>query len=158
MSVWSWPPAAGGGGGGGGGTPAAHAPTHDSGGTDPITALGTVTTKSLRSLITSIAYGAAVTLDVNLANDFAISTLTGNTTITWANAQLGNQGSVVVRQDATGGRTVTFTAPAPYVLMRDSALADLSAASSPNAFTVFTWAFVGVSPTAVLLMSKITPV
>lgn len=111
------------------------------------------------SEIRSIAYAANVALDCNLANDFAISALTGNLAISWDNAQIGNVGSLIVRQDAVGGRLVSFTPPSSFTLLRDSATTpDLVAAAGALAFTVYTWRFTGVFPTAILVVSKVVPV
>lgn len=134
--------------------PAAHASTHGDGGSDRITALGAVTAVALRVTPQTVGFAASITLNANTGNDFLIDVLTGNCTITWSNALSGNQGSVSVRQDATGGRTVTFTPPAGYTLRRDSAVADLAAAASPNAITVYTWAFFPIGGQNALIMSK----
>lgn len=110
------------------------------------------------SEIRSIAYAANVELDCNLANDFAISALTGDLAITWANAQIGNTGTLIVRQDGVGGRLVTLTPPAGFTLLRDSTVADLAAAPGAADFTRYWWAFSGVFPTAILIVGKVLPV
>lgn len=117
--------------------------------------VGRLTVDAVLEVPTNIAYAAAVTLDAAVKNDYAIGVLTGPCAITWSNPAAGRQGTVAVRQDGTGSRAVTLTAPGGWTLMRDSVLADLAAAQAANAITLYTWAFVAVGGAQVLLCSKL---
>tara|TARA_R110000765_G_scaffold141381_9_gene242265 strand:+ start:426 stop:1064 length:639 start_codon:yes stop_codon:yes gene_type:complete len=67
--------------------------------------------KSQRGVIKSVAYTSTVTLDMNQANNYQVSTLTGNLTIanpSAITAAPGQGGSVWLTQDGTGSRTVSF--------------------------------------------------
>lgn len=118
-------------------------------------ALGTVTADAFLEVPTNIPYAANVTLDAAAKNDYTIGQLTGPCAITWANPGAGRQGTVTVRQDATGNRAVTLTAPGGWTLQRDSLLSDLAAAQAANAITLYTWVFVSVGGANILLCSKV---
>lgn len=56
-----------------------------------------------------VSYTAAITLDLSARNNFIISTLTGNLSLSFINPIAGASGFIVLTQDATGGRTLTIT-------------------------------------------------
>ena len=58
--------------------------------------------------VSTVTYGATVTLDCSIADIFYIA-LTGNIAITFSNGTDGQKVEVRTKQDATGGRTVTFS-------------------------------------------------
>jgi len=122
-------------------------------------AVGRLTVDAILETPTSFAYAANVALDVGVKNDYVCSgTLTGNITFTFTNAANGRQGLLAVKQDGTGGRTVTFTAPAGWTAFRDSNTANLAAASGANAITLYSYAFLSVGGTQMLFIGKLTPV
>jgi hypothetical protein len=57
--------------------------------------------------ITTITYSASITVDWN-ASDVQIVTLTGNATINFSNPRSGGKYVLLVKQDGTGGRTITW--------------------------------------------------
>jgi hypothetical protein len=57
--------------------------------------------------ITTITYSASITVDWN-ASDVQIVTLTGNATINFSNPRAGGKYVLLVKQDGTGGRTITW--------------------------------------------------
>jgi hypothetical protein len=64
----------------------------------------------------AVSYAATVTLDVSVRDVFEIGTLTGDTTISFANSAAGYRGFIWVTQDATGGRRVGFVAPTGFTI------------------------------------------
>jgi hypothetical protein len=67
--------------------------------------------KAQRGNILDVAYASTVTLDMNLSNNFRVSALTGNLTIanpSAITAAVGQGGSIFLKQDGTGSRTVSF--------------------------------------------------
>jgi len=102
----------------------------------------------------AVTYAASIALDVAASNDFAIGLLTGNVTFTFSNPNAGRQGLILVKQDTTGGRTVTFTAPSTYTIVRDANVADLSAASAASTITLFAYAMFALGGTNYLQLSK----
>ncbi len=54
--------------------------------------------------------GTAETIDVSTNGSSDVITLTGNITLNLHNVAVGNEGQILVRQDATGSRTVTIAA------------------------------------------------
>jgi len=111
--------------------------------------LGRLTVDSILETPLAVAYAAAIALDIGAKNDHAIGLLTGPVTFTFLNAAPGRQGLIIVRQDEVGARAVTFTAPAGYVLMRDSDAADLAAA--PEVGRVTMWAYACFSVGGILV-------
>lgn len=79
----------------------------DAGGTASIPQTGLTITQSI-SPATVVTYSSTPSLDCSASNWFEI-TLTGNPTLTLANLSDGQQVSLWVNQDSSGGRTVTFT-------------------------------------------------
>jgi len=90
-----------------------------------------------RSTISSVNYGATVTLDLDTAQDFAIGALTGNLTLAnpsnIANA-VGQSGVIYLVQDGTGSRTWS---PGSQWHLRGGA-GDLSTAASAVDTLVYT--------------------
>lgn len=67
--------------------------------------------KAQRGAIVSVTYASTVTLDLNQANNFKVSPLTGNLIIANPSAIVsspGQGGSIKITQDGTGSRTVSF--------------------------------------------------
>lgn len=65
-------------------------------------------TKAQRAAVGTVAYAASVTLDLSANNHFAIA-LTGNITVANpTNLVAGQEGTITLTQDATGGRTVAW--------------------------------------------------
>lgn len=61
-----------------------------------------------RGAVTALTYGATITPDFAVANNFSV-TLTGNTTLANpTNLVAGQSGVISITQDATGGRTMAF--------------------------------------------------
>jgi len=84
--------------------PKAHANTHESGGSDAINA---------SNLFPSLYNNgnSSNSFTINWANSkLQLLTLTANCTISWANATSGRALMLELKQDATGGRTVTWPA------------------------------------------------
>lgn len=101
------------------------------------------------------AYAASITLDAAAANDFAIGLLTGNvTTLTFANAAAGRQGTVWAQQDATGSRTIAWSAPSGFTLKRDLLAADLNPQAAASSITLYSYAFVTLNAVGYLLVGK----
>ncbi len=71
----------------------------------------------LRSTVTriqTVAYAAAVTLDCSLYDIFEVGPLTGPIAITFSNPTNGQRVQVSLTQDATGGRTITWSSTIAY--------------------------------------------
>lgn len=117
--------------------------------------VGRLTVDTILETPTNIPYAATVTLDAAVKNDYTIGLLTGPCAITWSNPAAGRQGTVTVRQDATGNRAVTLTAPGGWTLMRDAAIADLTAGQAANTITLYTWSCLTVGGANILLCSKV---
>jgi hypothetical protein len=67
--------------------------------------------KAQRGKILDVAYASTVTLDLNQANNFRVSALTGNVTLanpSAITAAIGQGGSIFLQQDGTGSRSVSF--------------------------------------------------
>jgi len=54
-----------------------------------------------------LTYSSSITIDWNNGNVQSV-VLTGNTTLTFTNGQDGGKYTLIIKQDATGGRTVTW--------------------------------------------------
>ncbi len=65
-------------------------------------------TKAQRGAITALTDGATITPDLSAANNFSV-TLAGNRTLANpTNQTAGQSGAIVITQDATGSRTLSF--------------------------------------------------
>lgn len=62
----------------------------------------------LGNSIVSLTDGATITLDASLGNRFKV-TLGGNRTLSFSNISDGQKIEVIVRQDGTGGRTLSYS-------------------------------------------------
>jgi len=65
------------------------------------------TTRIAETAPASVNSGTAVTLDLTTGTVFRV-TLTGSATITFSNASGGSSATVILTNDGTAGRTVTF--------------------------------------------------
>jgi hypothetical protein len=101
-----------------------------------------------------VTYAASLTLDVAANNDFALGALTANLTLAFANAAPGRQGTIAVRQDGTGSRTVTFTAPSGYTLVRDLLVADLQPQAAASTLTLYSYVMFAIATNNFLAISK----
>jgi hypothetical protein len=97
----------------------------------------------------------AATLNTAGGGDFtATNTLTGNSTLTLTNGVDGAQGLVYVKQDATGGRTITFTITGRTIL-RDANSVDDNPESTANSLTVYSYHYVTVAGTACTRITRV---
>lgn len=97
----------------------------------------------------------AASLDVSVARNYAATnTLTGNSTITLTNGTEGSWGTILVRQDATGSRTLTFTV-AGRTQYRDLGVPDTTPYPAANGFTYYQYYFVTVNSVAQVIINKI---
>jgi hypothetical protein len=72
------------------------------------TAIAQTFTKAQRGAITALTDGATITPDFSAANNFSV-TLAGNRTLANpTNITAGQSGAIVITQDATGSRTLSF--------------------------------------------------
>ena len=98
--------------------------------------------------------GNAATIDVSVKNDFVASgTLTGNSTITLTNGSDGCQGTVYVKQDATGGRGLGFVVPGRTIL-REAGAMDSNPQQSPNTVTGYAYDFKTIGGTAYVIVER----
>lgn len=102
----------------------------------------------------AIAYNANVALPLNSYNNFVIGALTGNITFTFSNPASGKAGLIMVQQDAVGARTVTFTPPAGWTLIRDESIADLTPNIAANKITRYAYLFYTLGATQYLEITK----
>jgi hypothetical protein len=93
--------------------------------------------------ITAFAFASnAATLSLLTSKNWAASnTLTGNSTITITNGAEGDYGTIYVRQDGTGGRTLTFTV-AGRTILRDANAIDDNPQSFNSTITAYNYQFV----------------
>lgn len=96
----------------------------------------------------------AATIDVGVKNDFVASAvLTGNSTITLGNGSDGCQGTVYVKQDATGGRGLGFVVPGRTIL-REAGAMDSNPQQSPNTVTGYAYDFKTIGGTAYVIVER----
>ena len=96
----------------------------------------------------------AATIDVSAKNDFCPSgALTGNSTITLSNGVDGCQGTVYVKQDATGSRGLGFVVPGRTILREAGAL-DSNPQASPNTVTGYAYDFKTIAGTAYVIVAR----
>lgn len=97
----------------------------------------------------------AATLDIAAANDFApTNTMGGNTTLTLSNGADGSQGTIYVKQDGTGGRTLTFSV-ASRTIIRDANSSDDNPQSGANSQTAYSYHFYTAVSTAYIRITKV---
>lgn len=63
--------------------------------------------RSVNKRVTSVTFGATVTIDLSAGDNHVVGAATSNFAISITNLQSGQHGTIIVRQDATGGRTIT---------------------------------------------------
>jgi hypothetical protein len=119
--------------------------------------LGRVTVDAVHEMHGNVPYAATVILDTSAHNDFKIEEVAGNITIQFSNLATGRQGMIAFRQDATGGRSVTFSSPG-NAIYRDAGTTNLQPAQGPNAITLYTYCLVLFGGAKMLFIGKLTPV
>lgn len=96
----------------------------------------------------------AATLDVSTRNDFIpTNTLTGNSTITLTNGVDGCQGTIYVKQDATGSRTLSFSVSGRTIL-REQGSADSNPQAAANTVTGYSYDFKTIAGTAYVVIER----
>lgn len=115
--------------------------------------LGILTVDVLLETPSAPAYAASLNLDTSTKNDFAIGVLTGNLAVTFTNPAPGRQGTVWVKQDATGSRTMTWTVSG-YTVVKDTLAVDLQPAPGANALTQFSYAMFTIGGTNYCQIAK----
>lgn len=125
------------------------------------TSLGVVGVQAVRatpqavSLVDQGGGAKTATLNVSTRNDFTFTIdASAGTTVTFTNAVAGDQGTVIVRQDATGGRSLSFAG----TVLRDSNTANLAPAQAANALTLYPYVFVDTGGSLAAFIGKILPV
>ena len=68
----------------------------------------TITGTGSIEIVTALTSSSSITVDCSLGNVFTV-TLAHNTTFTLSNFDAGQSVAIKIKQDATGGRTATFT-------------------------------------------------
>jgi hypothetical protein len=106
------------------------------------------------STFASVSYASSVSLNTAVSNDFIIGALTGSISISFANAAIGRQGSIYVKQDGSGGRSVTIIAPSTYTIIKDSNISDLSASTGANTITCYAYIMVAIAGSNYLQIAK----
>lgn len=99
----------------------------------------------------AIAYAASVTLSLSLRGDFVLGPLTGNAAVSFTGPFAGRHGMIVTKQDATGGRTLTWSAPAGWAIVWLTATGGTGA----NATAVYEYRCVSIAGTNYILMSQL---
>ena len=103
-----------------------------------ITAIPTITTLRIAETApAAVNSGTAVSLDLTTGTVFRV-TLTGNATITFTNASLGSAATVILTNDATPSRTVTF-AYSGGTFKYPGGSGSLSRTTTANAIDVWTF-------------------
>jgi len=98
--------------------------------------------------------GNAAAIDVSSKNDFVASAaLTGNSTLTLNNGIDGCQGTVYVKQDATGGRTLGFVVPGRTIL-REAGAIDSNPQPMANTVTGYAYDFKTIGGTAYAIVER----
>jgi hypothetical protein len=115
---------------------------------------GTAMLDAFISTPLAVTFASSLTLDVSLNSDFAIGALTANLTIAFANAAAGRQGTIGVRQDGTGSRIITFTAPSGFTLVRDLLVTDLQPQITASTLTLYSYLMFAIAGNSFLALSK----
>lgn len=115
--------------------------------------LGYVTVDVLLETPSAPAYSASLNLDTSTKNDFAIGVLTGNLAITLTNPAAGRQGTIWVKQDATGSRTVSFTVSG-YTVVKDTLAPDLNPQAGANTLTQYSYSMFTIGGTNYCQVAK----
>jgi hypothetical protein len=96
----------------------------------------------------------AATIDVSNKNDFCPSgALTGNSTITLSNGVDGCQGTIYVKQDATGSRGLGFVVPGRTIL-REAGAMDSNPQPGANTVTGYAYDFKTIAGTAYVIVAR----
>lgn len=97
----------------------------------------------------------AASLNTSAGGDFtATNTLTGNSTLTLTSGVDGAQGLIYVKQDSTGGRTITFSI-AGRTILRDANSIDDNPESTASSLTVYSYHYVTVAGTACTRITRV---
>ncbi len=108
--------------------------------------------------IIELDFAASLVIDLaahkSFGRDFAVTELTGAIDISFSNPYFGAQGTIYVRQDAVGGRAVSFTAPGGWTILTDEDLVDLNAGQNPDQVTAYAFLFVLLDGDQFLHLSK----
>jgi hypothetical protein len=106
--------------------------------------------------ITAFAWASnAATLSLLTSKNWAASnTLTGNSTITITNGVEGDYGTIYVRQDGTGTRTLTFTV-AGRTILRDANAIDDNPQSFNSTITAYNYQFVTMTGGVYIRITKV---
>lgn len=89
----------------------------------------------------TLTYAASVTMNTNIGANAKI-TLTGNCALTLSNLTNGDEGNIIVVQDATGSRTITIS-PTPKVINGGSGAVTLSTAA--NSIDIISYTYDGTN-------------
>ena len=95
----------------------------------------------------------AVDVDARENNTHSLTQLVANTTVTFLNGVDGSAGTIAVRQDGVGGRTLSFVA-AGRTLRKDVGATDLNPAAGIDAETMYAYCFFTVDAVAYLMIAK----
>jgi len=97
----------------------------------------------------------AASISVAVKNDFVSSdSLTQNSTLTLTDGTDGCQGTIYVKQDATGGWTLDFVVAGRTILREDGA-ADSNPKTDPDSLTGYVYDFKTVAGTAYVIISRL---
>jgi hypothetical protein len=99
----------------------------------------------------SNAASLALTTSKNWATT---NTLTGNSTLTLTGGVEGDYGTIYVKQDGTGGRTLTFTVSGRTII-RDTNSIDDNPQSTNSAITAYNYQFVTINGTPCIRLTKV---
>lgn len=104
---------------------------------------------------TAFAWASGVaSLDVSLRNDFvATNVLSANSVLTLIGGYDGCQGSIYVKQDGTGSRTLSFTVSGRTIL-REEASADSNPQTAANSLTGYAYDFKTIAGTAYVIIER----
>jgi hypothetical protein len=97
----------------------------------------------------------AATLSLLTSKNWApTNTLTGNSTLTITNGVEGDYGTIYVKQDGTGGRTLTFTISGRTII-RDTNSIDDNPQSTNGAITAYNYQFVTINGATCIRLTKV---
>jgi len=120
--------------------------------------VGRLTVDCILETPTLLTGTGAVDVDTAIKNDFMI-VLGGATTLNFTAFVAGRQGSIWVKQDATGGRSLAWTvasaaSPTGWTQLKDTGLLDLAPAQTASALTMYGYAMFTLGGTNYVLLSK----
>ncbi len=105
-------------------------------GTGKVVANTTVTAPQFASTVQTLTDGATITFNANNGSNAAV-TLAGNRTLAFSNVVAGSYYTLIVIQDATGGRTLTLPANSKVIGGGSGAVTLSSTASSVDLITFY---------------------